>query len=271
MKISLTSVLYLAFRLAPFIVVTFFVVSYFGYGETQSLLYLIGLILACFVTMLVGGYVSSVDMKRGSMCNLTTLTDLGPISPLPLSIVVYVYTLSYLGIPILHYNRNKSNLPTLIFFPIITFLDIVWLLSFGCSTTFNVFCAGVVGMTIGLAWSEIVFNSSYKEVQYNSILSDAEDCNLTPTGGFRCIQRSNIPTDEPDTISFDGISVSGAYAYLLKAFNKDFSYFKNVYNSLTSLQSPSPSPSPVKAKSPPVKAPAPAPTTVSAPSPNSYI
>jgi hypothetical protein len=137
------------------------------------------------------------------------------LSVLPMSTVVYAYALSYLGIPILHYNRNQSNLPILILFPILLFLDILWLYFFGCSSPTNIFAAGVVGMTGGLAYSEIIFQSAYKNQQYNSILTDTDDCNMSTASGFHCVQRTKQKADKlGDANDMEANLLLNTYKYL---------------------------------------------------------
>jgi len=199
MNINLISLIYLAFRLAPFIFITYFILNYMIYSEIKSVIFLGGLILACFFAIMTGNYFSIFstlpDERKNSMCNILTLTDKGPLSNLPLSLVIYVYTLSYLGIPILKYERNISNIPLLVFLPIIAFFDILWLYIFGCCSMINIFGAGVVGMTVGLLWSFIIYKSSLRKIQYHSILTDTPECTMNADSTFTCIQRSTVGAD----------------------------------------------------------------------------
>lgn len=220
MNASLFNLLYLAFRLAPFILICYFLISTIYLQEIQSLIFLGGLIGACLLAMVLSESFTffnyDVPDYATSMCHITTLSEVGSFSKIPLSTVIYTYALSYLGIPILHYNRNNSNIPILVFFPVIAFLDMLWLYLFGCSTMWNIFTGGVVGMTVGLAWSEIIFRSSYKKVQYESILSDSDECSMQSAAGFQCVQRSPYPVDPPKDEDIENNALIQSMRYLQK-------------------------------------------------------
>jgi len=199
METSLFSLFYLAFRFMPFILICYYVISYVFLQHVDALLFLIGLILTCLLAFLAGSisfFRDSAMKHNNTICSTIGLAKDQMLSVLPMSTVVYAYALSYLGIPILHYNRNQSNLPILILFPILLFLDILWLYFFGCSSPTNIFAAGLVGMTGGLAYSEIIFQSAYKNQQYDSIITDTDDCNISSSSGFHCVQRTKQGADK---------------------------------------------------------------------------
>jgi PAN domain len=215
MEASLMNILYLAFRFMPFILITYFVIIFLFDQQWNALLFLGGLILTCLLALIAGTLSVFKESKGLDICHSLSLTKDAVVSKLPLSVVVYSYALSYFGIPILHYRRNQSNLPILIFFPIILFLDILWQYFFGCSHPVNIFGAGVVGMTGGLAYSEVVFQSSYKNLQYDSILTDTDNCNMSDTKGFQCVRRSKTGVDtDADAKKYEADLLMRTYDYL---------------------------------------------------------
>ena len=218
MEASLFSLFYLAFRLMPFILICYYVVSYVFLQQVDALIFLGGLLLTCLLAFLAGSisfFRDSAMKSNNTICSTIGLAKDKMLSVLPMSTVVYAYALSYLGIPILHYNRNQSNLPILILFPILLFLDILWLYFFGCSSPTNIFAAGVVGMTGGLAYSEIIFQSAYKNQQYNSILTDTAECNMSTSSGFHCVQRTQQEADKlGDAKDMEANLLLNTYKYL---------------------------------------------------------
>ena len=235
MNVSLTNLLYLAFRLAPFILICYYLVSTIFMQEIQSVLFLIGLLVACVASIVIGNTFSFFKFEMRdygpdteSMCHTLSSTGKGTVSLLPLSTVIYTYALSYLGIPILHSRRNNANMPILVFFPIITFIDICWNYMFGCSTLWNLFGAGVVGMTIGLSWSEIIYNSSFKLNQSDSILTESDVCSMNTATGFKCVQRSKEPTDPVEDVSGDITNnmMLASYRYLTNMYKEDVDYLR---------------------------------------------
>lgn len=213
MKLHLGNIFYFVFRMIPFVIVSYFLISTIFLQDFKSLIFLFGLGLAVFVAIAAGYFVRGSTVfgfvpnfgKMGlpsskSVCHTIPLFDSGIASKLPLSTVVYIYTLCYLSIPINHYKRDLTNLPTLVVLPILAFLDMVWLYSFGCSSAMNIFGAGLVGMTVGLFWSEIIFVTNLRQVQYFSVLSTNELCALPSRITYKC-NPPPAPTLDPKKTS----------------------------------------------------------------------
>jgi len=197
----------------PFVLVTYFLISAIFLQDFKSIIFLGGLLLACGLAMFFGDTIKGSTVfpfvpnfgKNGlpsarSVCHTIPLFDSGPASRLPLSTVVYIYTLCYFSIPIMHYEREQTNLPILIAFPLLAFLDMAWLYSYGCASAMNIFGAGLVGMVVGLFWSEIIFASNLRQVQYFSILSNNELCALPSRITYKCknsppMASSSTPVD----------------------------------------------------------------------------
>jgi hypothetical protein len=89
----------------------------------------------------------------------------------------------------MNYQRETSNLPILSVFPILTFFDMMWNYNFGCASTWNIIGAGVVGSLVGIIWSEMIFVTNLRQIQYFSILSHAELCSLPSTIKYQCQSR----------------------------------------------------------------------------------
>ena len=174
----------------PFVLVTYFFVQAIFLQDFKALIFLGGLLLAVFIAV-ISGSLFSVFNKTGkpdnkSICQTVPLFDDGPVSRLPLSTVVLTYALCYFSIPIMHYKRELSNLPILIVFPFLIFFDMMWLYNFGCSSAWNILGAGVVGCATGLFWSEIIFVTNLRQVQYFSILSHSELCSIPSKIKYQC-------------------------------------------------------------------------------------
>ena len=199
MKLSISNLLYFVFRMIPFVLVSYFLISAIFLQDFKSLIFLGGLALATFIAIVFGNYLRGSTVfgfvpnfaKMGlpnskSVCHVIPLFDDGIASKLPLSTVVYIYTLCYLSIPINHYGRELTNLPVLIALPILAFLDMAWLYFFGCASALNIFGAGLVGMTVGLFWSEVIFTTNLRQIQYCSILSTNELCSIPSRITYKC-------------------------------------------------------------------------------------
>lgn len=190
MRLNITNILYFSFRMIPFVLVSYFLIHSIFLQDFKSLIFLGGLVLACFVAVVCGNLMTMFNkvglQSNDSVCSSIPLFDEGPVSRLPLSTVVYIYSLCYFGIPIMHYKRELTNLPILIVFPILAFFDMMWLYNFGCSSTWNILGAAVVGAFVGLFWSELIFVTNLRQVQYFSILSHDELCKLPSDLKYQC-------------------------------------------------------------------------------------
>lgn len=196
MKLNINNIFYFCFRMLPFLLVSYFFIMATFLQDMNSLLFLIGLALATLAAY-CSTHAFSIFSNKGmpsirSVCHVIPLFDSGPISKLPLSTVLYTYTLCYFSLPIMYYGRQSTNLPILVVFPIIAFLDMMWIYNFGCASAWNIIGAGVVGMTVGFIWSLLLFYSNLRQVQYFGILSTEETCNLPSKMNYAC----SLPTDK---------------------------------------------------------------------------
>jgi len=133
MELNILTFLYLFFRLAPFILVSFFSLASFFNQDFKGLIYLIGLIFACFTTMMIGNVLPIPESSLPSeICNLITIGGTPGFTKLPLGQCIFGYTFSYLLFVIIKNNYALQNLPTIIFFPIIILVDFIWNLTNNC-------------------------------------------------------------------------------------------------------------------------------------------
>ena len=159
MELNLVTLIYLFFRLAPFIIVCYFSLGSIFNQDIKGLIYLVGLLFACFATFLVGqtipiAYSSGTD-EGGIMakavapvCNMLTIGKDGSFSKIPLGISILTYTLIYLVYIIVSNNLEMTNLPTLIFFPILIIGDLIWNLRNECYAPFGIILSISVGALI---------------------------------------------------------------------------------------------------------------------------
>ena len=168
MELNLITIFYLFFRLAPFIVVSYFALGSIFNQDMKGLVYLIGLLFCCFVTFLIGQTVP-ISFTIGSdpanplsrkmvapVCNLLTIGKDGSFSRIPLGLSILSFTLIYLVVIIAKNHLEMSNLPTLIFFPMIIGGDLIWNLRNACYAPVGIFLALAIGCLMGWAWATII-------------------------------------------------------------------------------------------------------------------
>lgn len=199
MNLNLANILYLAFRMGPFILVSYFMLSSLFLQDFKSLIYLAGLLLACFISTLVGNIIpTSPDVLPNSICSQITLSGGTPLSNIPLSLTVYSFTLFYLVFAILNMNISGddtkkmndaaalNNLPVLILFPLLIIADFIWLMSWNCSPFLNLVVSVVVGGATGLAWAAIISKSKMAPLLYLTVMSNSQVCSRPAKTRMMC-------------------------------------------------------------------------------------
>lgn len=188
MKINIFSIGYLFLRLAPFIIVSFFSLASFFNQDFKGVIYLVGLIVTCFITSLFGnilGYEGS-QINENSKCNTFELGDMGEFSKLPLGQTVYGFTYAYLMHIIVGNDYVMSNIPTIIFFPLISLFDMSWNISNTCYDAGQLMVSLAIGVGFGLLWSYIIDSSGVTKLQYFNGISGNDVCERPSKTTFRC-------------------------------------------------------------------------------------
>ena len=187
MELNLGSLLYLFFRLAPFILVCFFTLGSIINSELKGFVYLIGLVFTCFMAFQVVGFLgeSVAEGGKAALCNGFTIN--GILSDdTPLSLVIFAYTFFYLVYPIGKYDLAIDNVTLLIFFPLLILGDAYWNISKNCYSILNCFIAFVIGGGLGVAWSALIDATKLRGLQYYSIGSNRERCTRASKQKFVC-------------------------------------------------------------------------------------
>jgi hypothetical protein len=189
--INVSFLLYTAFRLAPFILVSFFSLSSILNQDFKGIVYLAGLLFACFIATITGssfevfknkGEISDNDL----VCNVLTLTENGRLSQLPLSMVTFSYTFFFLVETIANYKLEIQNIPTLIIFPLIIIAEFAWNIFYKCTSMAGIIAAFAIGSAFGAAWSAIIRSSGAIKMQYFNGISNANTCTRSSTQKFTC-------------------------------------------------------------------------------------
>lgn len=197
MQINIFSILYISFRLAPFILVCFFSISSIFNQDFKGLIYLIGLLITSFVSIIIGNSAkdifSPINYPEGEYynnvtrtCHVLTLSDSGPISKIPLSLIVFCYTFFYIGTIIVKYNLVIQNIPVFIIFPLLIIFDIFWIHSNECFLVASIFASIILGVTGGIGWAYFIDSLKLTKLQYFSGLSNKEFCSVPSKQTFKC-------------------------------------------------------------------------------------
>ena len=192
MDLNLINILYMFFRLAPFIIVSYFTLHSILNQDLMGIMYLIGLLIASFVTYLVGGVLPNdsvsvvTNVYAKAKCSQLTLGNDEPISRLPLSQTVFGYTFAYLSYFIGVNSVQNQNIATFVLFPLLIAADIFWSTTNSCSAPKYLLLALIIGGLCGAIWGMIVDSFETPNLGYVSGVSNKEICSQPTKSLYRC-------------------------------------------------------------------------------------
>ena len=191
---NFTSLLYVGFRLAPFILMSFFTLSSVINTDIKGILLLAMILVSCLITIMVGNFIGTFIPESplsNALCNTMNLSEGGPVSKiLPLNINVISFVFFYLVYIIATTGTGSSNIPTLFLFPVFILYQIYWSSKHGCSPVVNSVISLIIGGLLGLAFSAIIDQSGIAELQYFSGVKNQEVCNKPTKTYFKCKVKS---------------------------------------------------------------------------------
>jgi hypothetical protein len=192
MNQNFSNILYLAFRLAPFLIVSFFSLQSILNWDLKGVMYLVGLLLATFFTVFFGKnkpfkqdmFVKHMENEiPNAKCSVITLGNDGyALSTIPVSIMMYSYSLFYLLMFMINLARTSSsssdsvsyknisakslngimgqNIPILVLFPLLVLAESYWIISnkclFGVRPIMSIITAIIIGGLFGLMWASFI-------------------------------------------------------------------------------------------------------------------
>lgn len=198
MELNIITLLYLFFRLAPFIIVSYFSLASVFNQDIKGVIYLVGVIITCFSTLIVGNTVgddlTTVTGENGitknAVCDMLTIGKTGNFTKIPLGIAIMSYTLIYLVYVIVKYKMELYNLPTLILFPLLILGDLIWNVKNNCFKPTGVVLSIIVGGGIGALWAHIIDSLKQSKLQYFNMTSDKTVCQRPSKQLFKCTFKS---------------------------------------------------------------------------------
>ena len=215
MAIDITNVSYLSFRMAPFIIVCFFILQSLLNWDLKGIIYLAGLLFCSVAIVMLNGPINyyfppdnNMDQSNAK-CNIISLGENGQLlSVIPLSVAVYSYTFFYMLIFIFNLgNRSdnkgilgdkklstsdlnaafQQNIPTLIIFPLLCILETFWIVINNCvkQPLYFITCSIVVGAIFGVIWGILITSLRNPNLMYLS-KNGVEVCSRPSKTYFSC-------------------------------------------------------------------------------------
>jgi len=188
MELNIINIIYLFFRFAPFIIISYFTLESIFNQDLKGVVYIVGLLVASVCTILFGNIIGQSEnpLIANPKCTTLTIGNNQPISNLPLSQTVFGYTLSYLSYFIGVNNLATQNIPTFIIFPLIILADMMWNTSNGCSSNPRLLLALIIGGLVGVLWAMIIDSTGMVNLTYFSGVSNKAVCSQPSRSMYRC-------------------------------------------------------------------------------------
>jgi hypothetical protein len=195
MELNLWSLIYLAYRVAPLMIVIYFIFASIINQDFKGLVYLVGLIFACFVVHFAGSSAPAdwllYDVNFNSpVCNSFSIGQNGYYSnKFPFSIVVFSYTFFYIFYVIYQYGLINSNIPFLVLFPSLILFDVIWNKLYKCANFTGMSFSFIFGSFIGYSWASLIDYTGLVNLKYMSGGVSNETCQMAAQTQFKCTLR----------------------------------------------------------------------------------
>ena len=190
--------MYVGFRFAPFILVSYFIVSSIFNSDIRGILFLGMLLINCFITIALGNFFSDfpgmmvgpTTRNKYGTCNTMNLTSGGPLSrALPLNINVFAFTFGYLA-QLLNKANDKTlairNIPMILVFCILIISQFIWSLTSGCASFVGLLGSLVIGFGLGWLFSYSIVESGISDLQFFNGIKNEEVCSKMSDEIFNC-------------------------------------------------------------------------------------
>ena len=191
MELNLFSFFYLFFRLAPFIIVCFFVLSSIINNDYKGLFYFIGVLIACSISIFSGNFFGfTISQTKPLICTSITIGK-QELSTLPIGQTIFGYTLSYLIYFMKKHKYLYKNIPILGFFILLSIIDIYWNSSNNCFNINALLVSLIIGAIVGWLWARIIESYKNENLQYFAGFTNNERCIVNGNGNFECHHYQN--------------------------------------------------------------------------------
>lgn len=201
MELNIITIIYLFFRLSPFIIVCFFTLQSVFNQDLKGFIYLVGLLIACFVTILFGKFTGDWHgTEKNIKCRFIELNNGGFVSNIPLGQTVLSFTFFYLYYIMRRYHLVYQNIATMILFPLLIIGDFLWNMLNGCAGFPPLILSFTIGGGIGALWAYFIDYTGKVELQLFNGLSTKEICSRPSRTIYRCRVRNggSIPKTSND-------------------------------------------------------------------------
>lgn len=197
MNIDLIKIVYLFFRLAPIIIVSYFTLSSIFNQDLKGMVYLAGLLLTCMIVHSIystfGGPIDPTQPLGN--CGLTFIgMNENPFSNVPLGLTTLAYTLGYVATFIGKQKIAHLNIPSLIILPTLVVFESIFLFKQKCNEPMAMGLAAIGGGLLGFFWALFIYNNKIVDLQLFTGVNSAQVCSRPTKKDYVCKKVPNTVT-----------------------------------------------------------------------------
>ena len=194
---NLVPLLYVGFRIIPFILVSFFVLSSILKTDVRGVIFLGLLLINCAVVVMFNSlagdyfYPGTTDQNK-AMCNALSIGNTNErISTIPLNINIVAFTFVYLVYLVAKKTQVTGNIHSIVFFSVLLSSMIAWEFLNTCASIGGIFMALIFGIGLGVGFCEMLdflaFKYNIKGLHFfSNITNDDDVCKMTNEDLFEC-------------------------------------------------------------------------------------
>jgi len=188
---KLISLLYIGFRLTPFILISFFVISSLISSDVRGLIFLALLLANLFITHMFGELLTlvidpiEIADDRIAMCNSISIGNIGRFSKMPLNINILTFTYTYLVCLAVLNNKVFIIIPAIVVFSLLLLAMIGWEVTYSCVSIPYIVASMAVAIGLGIGFAELM-DKHFKDFIFFGSVSTTEVCKRNSDDVFEC-------------------------------------------------------------------------------------
>jgi len=168
--------------ITPFLLVFLMVMISVINSNIKGLIYLTGLIILFFITLMFQNLIRSKTPINNNYCNVFSISQFNTPS---FNSALYLFTIMYTLLPMI--SMHIINFPLIIIFMILYVSDVIIKLKYQCTTSLGVVMGSILGLFFGIAWYLVIKSAGQTGLlYYDDLVSNKIACSRPTKQKFKC-------------------------------------------------------------------------------------
>jgi hypothetical protein len=168
--------------ITPFLLVFLMVMISVINSNIKGLIYLIGIVLLFFITLMFQNLIQSKTHISNNYCNVFSISQFNIPS---FNSALYLFTIIYVLLPMI--SMHIINFPLIIIFMILYVSDVIIKINSSCTTPLGIVMGSILGIFFGIAWYLIIkYAGQSGLLYYDDLVSNKIACSRPTKQKFKC-------------------------------------------------------------------------------------